>query len=227
MNSRNIVRLFISTLLVGGITGGIVGFVVRWEEFTSFDLVELLSVFVWLVGVGLIFSVISQAGFFAYLTIHRFGLGIFKSTSLWNGIQIVLIAFVLGDLVYFRYINFADKGEGVLPFVYPAVFLLIFGAIIAYIKVKQTNKQAFIPALFFMTVITVLEWVPVLRTDDDSWLYFMLYPLLACNVYQLLILNRLIDASQKELATKRAKQATITNKMMTQKKKDQINIKEV
>ena len=43
MNSRNIVRLFISTLLVGGITGGIVGFVVRWDEFASFDVVELLS----------------------------------------------------------------------------------------------------------------------------------------------------------------------------------------
>ncbi|MFJ7978548.1 KinB-signaling pathway activation protein [Peribacillus sp. NPDC096379] len=227
MNSRNIVRLFISTLLVGGITGGIVGFAVRWDEFSSFDLVELLSVFVWLVGVGLIFSVISQAGFFAYLTIHRFGLGIFKSASLWNGIQIVLIAFVLGDLVYFRYTEFADKGEGVLPFVYPALFLLIFGAIVAYFKVKQTNKQAFIPALFFMTVITVLEWVPVLRTDDDSWLYFMLYPLLICNVYQLLILNRLIHASQKELAEKRVNKAAVTKKMMTPKKKDKIKIKEV
>ncbi|MGE8081709.1 KinB-signaling pathway activation protein [Peribacillus loiseleuriae] len=219
MNSRNIVRLFISTLLVGGITGGIVGFVVRWDEFASFDLGELLSVFAWLVGVGLIFSVISQAGFFAYLTIHRFGLGIFKNASLWNGIQIVLMAFVLGDLVYFRYMNFADEGEGILPFVYPAVFLLIFGAIVAYLKVKQTNKQAFIPALFFMTVITVLEWVPVLRTDDDSWLYFMLFPLLVCNVYQLLILNRLIHASQKELAAKRANKAAVTKKAVTKKGK--------
>ena len=227
MNSRNIVRLFISTLLVGGITGGIVGFIVRWDEFASFDVVELLSVFVWLVGVGLIFSVISQAGFFAYLTIHRFGLGIFKSTSLWNGIQIVLIAFVLGDFVYFRYMKFAVEGEGILPFVYPAVFLLIFGVIVAYFKVKQTNKQAFIPALFFMTVITVLEWVPVLRTDDDSWLYFMLFPLLICNVYQLLILNRLIHASQKELAEKRANKAGVTKKIMTEKKKDKIKIKEV
>ena len=128
--------------------------------------------------------------------------------------------------MYFRYMKFAE-GEGILPFIYPAVFLLIFGAIVACFKVKQTNKQAFIPALFFMTVITVLEWVPVLRTDDDSWLYFMLFPLLICNVYQLLILNRLIHASQKELAEKRANKAGVTKKMMTQEKKDKIKIKEV
>ena len=33
----------------------------------------------WLFGIGLIFSLVSQMGFFAYLTVHRFGLGIFKS----------------------------------------------------------------------------------------------------------------------------------------------------
>ena len=66
-----------------------------------------------------------------------------------------------------------------------------------------------------------------LHLDRDRWLYFMLFPLLICNVYQLLILNRLIHASQKELAEKRANKAGVTKKMMTQEKKDKIKIKEV
>ena len=208
MNSRNLVRLFMTTLLIGGVTGGVVGFIARWSEFesyfTSLEITSILSTFVWLFGVGLIFSVISQAGFFAYLTIHRFGLGIFKSVYLWNAVQIVLIIFVLFDLVYLRYIKF-ESGEGLGSYISSAVVVLVIGLVTAYFKMKQTNKQAFIPALFFMVVATVLEWVPVLRTNDDGWLYFMLFPLLVCNAYQLMILNKLIDQSQKELAGKKAR----------------------
>lgn len=204
MNSRNVVRLFITTLIVGGLTGGIAGTIIRWNEiqhyFTAFDLVSMFSSFFWLFGVGLIFSVISQAGFFAYLTIHRFGLGLFK--SLWNPVQIVFILFVLFDLIYLRYTSF-EAGEGLTPFILPAVFILIFGFLVAYVKVKQTNNHTFVPALFFMIVATVLEWTPVLRENDGSWLYFMLIPLLSCNAYQLLILNKFIERSQKELASKR------------------------
>ena len=107
MTSRNVVKLFLSTLLIGGVTTGITGFIVRWNEFASyfidFNMVKIVSTFVWLFGIGLIFSLVSQMGFFAYLTIHRFGLGIFKSVNLWNGVQIVLILFTLFDFVYFRY----------------------------------------------------------------------------------------------------------------------------
>lgn len=208
MNSRNIVRLFFTTLAIGGITAGIIGFIARWDHFapmfTSFDFGEILSTFIWMFGVGLIFSVISQAGYFAYLTIHRFGLGIFKSVSLWNAVQLVLIVFVLFDLVYLRFISFGN-GEGLGSYLALAVFLLIVGVLTAYFKVKQTNKQAFVPALFFMVVVTTLEWVPVLRVNNESWMYFMLFPLLACNAYQLLILNKLIERSRLELESKKAR----------------------
>ena len=108
MTSRNLVRLFMTTLLVGGVTTAIVGFIVRWNElqpyFTDFKSMDILSqLLIWLIVMGFLFSVISQMGFFAYLTIHRFGLGIFKSASLWNAVQVVLILFGLFDLVYLRY----------------------------------------------------------------------------------------------------------------------------
>jgi KinB signaling pathway activation protein len=186
-----------STLLVGGLATGIIGFIVRWDEFqpyfVDFDILKILSTLFWLFGVGLIFSVVSQMGFFAYLTVHRFGLGIFR--SLWNGAQIVLVLFVLFDIIYFRYKAF---GGGITPYVIDALILVVAALGIAYIKAKQTNKDAFIPAVFFMVVVTVIEWVPVLRVNDDSWVHLMLFPLLICNAYQLLILHKLNQKSALE-----------------------------
>ncbi|ESU31477.1 hypothetical protein G3A_16360 [Bacillus sp. 17376] len=200
MTSRNWVHLFLTTLVVGAVTTAVVGFIVRWSEFqqllSDFNILEFLSILVWLMGVGLIFSILSQMGFFAYLTVHRFGLGIFK--SLWNPVQVLLIAFVLFDLVYLRYNAFAESGEGIMSYIGLAVIVLVAGLIVALMKVKQTNKEAFIPALFFMVVVTVIEWVPVLRVNEHSWLYLMLFPLLACNAYQLLVLHKLNQKSQEE-----------------------------
>jgi KinB signaling pathway activation protein len=195
VNSRKWVRLFLTTLIIGGITTGITGFAVRWSEykelFLEMNLGEIFAVLLWLIGVGFIFSIISQMGFFAYLTVHRFGLGIFRSVSLWNSVQLVLIAFVLFDLIYFRYQIFAKEGESIVSYVLIALFIFLFGLVVAYIKRSQTNKEAFVPALFFMVVVTIIEWFPVLRINQEDWLYLMLFPLLVCNAYQLLILHKL------------------------------------
>jgi len=220
VTSRNWVKLFLNTLLVGGLTTAIVGFIVRWNEFepyfTEFKLIDILSTLIWLIVMGFLFSVISQMGFFAYLTVHRFGLGIFKSVSLWNAVQIVLILFGLFDLVYLRYENFADPSDSVLPYFGPAIILLAAALAAAWYKVKQTNRDAFIPALFFMIVVTLVEWVPVLRVNEHSWLYLMMFALIACNAYQLLILHKLNLQSQQE-RQKRASQAK-NNKPLNKKK---------
>ncbi|HEY4550236.1 MAG TPA: KinB-signaling pathway activation protein [Bacillus sp. (in: firmicutes)] len=211
MTSRNVVKLFFSTLLIGGVATGVTGFIVRWNEFASyfidFNMVKIVSTFVWLFGIGLIFSLVSQMGFFAYLTVHRFGLGIFKSVNLWNGVQIVLILFTLFDFVYFRYKVFGKEGEGILLYFVPAIFILIVGALVAYFKTKQTNQSAFIPAIFFMTVVTIIEWVPALRPNDPNWVYLMLITLLICNTYQLFILHSLNERSNKERKSKVEKPA--------------------
>ncbi|KAA9011001.1 KinB-signaling pathway activation protein [Niallia endozanthoxylica] len=211
MTSRNVVKLFFSTLLIGALVTGITGFIIRWDEFASyflnFNILKIIFTFFWLCGVGLIFSLVSQVSFFAYLTVHRFGLGIFKSASLWNGVQIVFILFALYDLVYFRYKSYAEPGEGILPYLAPAVMILVVGLVVAYFKVKQTNKSAFIPAVFFMVVATILEWVPIIRLNDYNWLYLMVFPLIVCNAYQLLILHKLNEDSNKERQAKKNKPA--------------------
>ncbi|MFD2216881.1 KinB-signaling pathway activation protein [Metabacillus endolithicus] len=197
MKSRNWVRLFLSTLLVGGVATSIIGFLLKWEEykelFITFDVLEILSVLFWLFGVGLIFSVISQMGFFAYLTIHRFGLGIFRSTSLWNIAQILLIIFVLFDLVYFRYQLFSKENEALTSYLLIAGYVFIVGLIVAFMKRKDTNKEAFVPALFFMIVVTVIEWFPALRVNEEDWLLLMLIPIQICNAYQLLMLPKFLQ----------------------------------
>jgi KinB signaling pathway activation protein len=200
VNSRNWVRFFLSTLLVGGLTTGIIGFALKWSEykelFISFNLVEIVSILFWLFGVGLIFSVISQMGFFAYLTVHRFGLGIFRSISMWNLAQIILIVFVLFDLIYFRFQLFAEGNETILPYLLLAFYVFILGVIIALIKRSNTNKEAFIPALFFMIVVTTIEWFPALRVNEKDWLLLMLIPLQVCNAYQLLMLPKFIKSKK-------------------------------
>ncbi|MCU5472335.1 KinB signaling pathway activation protein KbaA [Bacillus paranthracis] len=201
MNSRKWVRLFFTTLFLGGVSTVIIGFVLEWDKyakfFQNFDVKEILAVSFWLMGVGFIFSVISQMGFFAYLTIHRFGLGMFRSPSLWNIVQLFFIAFVLFDFVYLRSVLIANGEISLGNNILVAGVLFMFGAIVAYIKSKETNKKAFVPALFFMVVVTILEWVPALRINDTDWLYLMVIPLLLCNAYQLLILHRLIGKTSK------------------------------
>lgn len=215
VNSRHVVRLFFSTLLLGGLSGGVVGFIARWDSFQplfqSMAIGEIVMTFFWLIGVGLIFSVISQMGFFSYLTLHRFGLGMFR--GLWNPVQVVLILFVVFDLVYFRFVTFGN-GESVVSYVVVALFLVAVGLIVAAIKSKMTNRQAFIPTLFFMIVVTVIEWIPVLRANDEAWLYFMLIPLLICNTYQVLILHKINQKSAEELKQKQnRKQPQVKNKL--------------
>ena len=191
MKSRNWVRLFLSTLLVGAISTIFFGFAIKWSEykelFLAADFVEILIVVFWFIGAGFIFSIISQMGFFAYLTVHRFGRGLFKGA--WSPAQVVLIAFVFFDLIYFRFKVFSTEGETISSYVWIPTLMLVFALIIAYFKSKQTNNKAFIPAVFFIFVVSVIEWMPAIRVNDTSWLYLMIYPLLICNAYQLLILE--------------------------------------
>ncbi|WP_045516592.1 KinB-signaling pathway activation protein [Neobacillus niacini] len=215
MTSRIWVRLFMTTLFIGGITTAIVGFIINWNEyvhyFTDFRIINILSALFWFILWGFLYSVISQMGYFAYLTVHRFGLGIFKSVSLWNGVQVVFILFVLFDLVYLRYETFAKSGDSILPYIGLTIILLLVGLVTAWYKAKQTNREAFIPALFFMIVVTVIEWFPVLRVNEQSWLYLMLFSLLACNAYQLIVLHKLNLKSQQERQRIESKRSTNKN----------------
>ncbi|MCU9615178.1 KinB-signaling pathway activation protein [Caldibacillus lycopersici] len=211
MNIRNWVKFYLKTLIIAGIATVIIGFAIEWDKyksiFVAMDVLEIGLVALWLVGIGFIFGTLSQMGYFAYLTVHRIGLGLFR--SLWNAVQLVITAFVLFDLVYLRYNAFAQDGDSVLPYILVALLILLISLVISYLKSQQSTKDTFVPALFFMVVVTTLEWVPVLRANEESWLHLMLYPLLICNAYQLLALPKYIEQSQKERLALKAKKELV------------------
>ncbi|NBJ70782.1 MULTISPECIES: KinB-signaling pathway activation protein [Clostridia] len=207
MNTRKLVNFFFKTLIIGGVAGLITSFFVKAEDYAAnldpINWMELLGLIIFFIGLGLVFSVVSQTGFFAFLFINRFGLGFFR--SFWPTVQVLLIAFVVFDLVYFPYQ--ATKGEvAVYWYILIAAAILAYGWIVSTIKAKETNKQAFIPALFLMVVITTIEWVPGLRTEGTDYAWLMIVPLLACNTYQLLALHRINrnDASSQATSSNRA-----------------------
>lgn len=192
MTIRNWSRFFIHTLFIGGIAASLLGLFIRWGELAPLISTggwkDIFSILIWHVFVGFTFSVISQMGFFAYLTVHQFGAGMFR--SFWNSVQFIIIIFVLFDLVYFRFQAFADKGESLFSYVTLAIVLFLVSLVTAFYKTKQSNRSVFISALFFMVVVTVLEWLPVLQANNHKWLYIMLFTLLPCNAFQLLALPR-------------------------------------
>ncbi|WP_026105220.1 KinB-signaling pathway activation protein [Halalkalibacterium ligniniphilum] len=191
MNTRKVVYLFFTTLLIGSISGAFVGVLLDFSMYTSEGFMNFIFGLIWLLGISAAFSLIAQMGFFAYLTLHRFGLGLFKSAKLWNNVQIVLIAFVVFDLIYLRYMAFATEQETILSYMVMPLLLLAYGLVVAYVKSKDTNAGAFIPALFFIVVVTSIEWVPALTVNDPKWLWIYFTPLITANTWQLLVLHRL------------------------------------
>lgn len=191
---RKWLYLFLSTLIIGGVLGFIVGFIFNGKALVNRGALNLLFGMLELFGFGCMFSVISQMGFFAYLTVHRFGLGTFG--RFWNTILIVLTAFVLFDLFYFRMISFRGTGESAIGYIWIPLLLFACSWAVAYWKRKETNHHAFIPTLFFMVVVTTIEWYYPLKTNS-SWMWVVFVVLLFCNTWQVLLLHRLLAGTEK------------------------------
>lgn len=192
MKSREVVHLFLLTLLVGGISTAFLSFFTRWSEYIAIirtgEIIQFISLFVWFMCVGFMFSLISQMGFFVYLTIHRLGIEFFKSKRLWEIVQIILSIVAVSDFLFFQTLIVSTRTMNEQVMV--VVALVTLSIVVAYLKVLQTNKDAFVSSVFFMTVITLIEWIPAIQADNNrDWFYFMLIPLLICNGYQLFMLH--------------------------------------
>ncbi|WP_339253189.1 KinB-signaling pathway activation protein [Sporosarcina sp. FSL W8-0480] len=220
MTIRNWIKFFFNALIIGGIVTAIIGLIVRWEFFSQYlsdgEYLEFLGAFVWMIFLGFTMSVVAQMGFFAYLTVHQFGVNLFKSLTLWNWVQLLIIVVVLFDLVFFRFQLTAGNTGRTLLYITLLVSLLAVSIVTAYFKAKWTKKHTLISALFFMIVITTLEWLPALMVRSgniDSWVTILLFPLLAVNAYQLLMLpkyNRQSDEDKARLdARKKARKANV------------------
>ena len=214
MTIRNWVKFFSKALLIGGVVTAVAGLIVRWEFFLGYlqsgEIGQFVVALLWMVFLGFTMSVVAQMGFFAYLTVHQFGVNIFKTLTLWNWVQLLIIAVVLFDLIFFRFrLTSEDTGRSLLYLMLLASLIIVAG-ITAYLKAKWTKKHTLVSALFFMIVITTLEWLPALMVRSgniDEWVTILLFPLLAVNAYQILALpkyNTMSDIDKAKLDERRA-----------------------
>jgi len=197
---KNLGKFYGITLLIGLVVTVIVSLIFGYDKLTVYlvqgELGEFLAALIWFMGYGLLIASISQLAFFAYLFIHQMGQGIFRNG--WNAIQVVIILFAIVDLVYFRYLRFGQRDGDILKFIWIPILIVIFGIVVSIYKNKLTGKNVFIPAMFFMVVMTTVELIPFLKVKDMMWLYCTIFALLLCNAFQLLSLPKYNKASFEE-----------------------------
>nr|WP_276531871.1 KinB-signaling pathway activation protein [Brevibacillus invocatus] len=183
--------LFITTLLLGGLGGILVAIIFDLEKLTEGSMGNFFVGMLMYLLYGMTISIVSQMGFFAYMTVNYFAKTLVRSPSLWRSIQIFLVVFVFFDMIYLRYNSLGQDGS-IWPYFIEPIMLLIVAVVTAYGKVSVTNRTAWVPTLFFMFVVTALEWIPALKENNVHATLSMLVPLLFCNVWQVMQLHRVL-----------------------------------
>ncbi|MEC0328849.1 KinB-signaling pathway activation protein [Paenibacillus macerans] len=194
MNLKKWLYLFSTSIGVGAAVSLIVGLLIQWTGTVKYNgAADILVNIGILLGVGIMVSVYSQMGFFAYLMINYMGTGVFSRRS-WQYVQLVLTALALLELLFFRTFVGGDK-RGISDIVL-GIIILAVAIVTAYFKAKFTNGTAWIPTLFFMVAVTIVETVGVLKIGVAEATAWIVTPLIACNAYQILILHKVLKSER-------------------------------
>ncbi|GIO34912.1 MULTISPECIES: KinB-signaling pathway activation protein [Paenibacillus] len=191
MNLKNWSKLFLKTLLVGAVVSIITGFLLPFSrESISFkDVSDVLFYVLILFGFGALTSVYSQLGFFAYMILNYTAIGVFPKKA-WQYIQLVLAILALLEVVFFR--SFVGRENSQMADLLLGLAILVVAVAVAYFKARATNATAWVPTLFFMIAVTIVEMVGGLKINENNATIFIVVPLLACNAYQILILHKVL-----------------------------------
>ncbi|TCI59452.1 KinB-signaling pathway activation protein [Exiguobacterium sp. SH3S1] len=197
MKVQGFLRLFWTTLVFGTLFGFLMNLLANPGYLVS----QSWEAIVTALSYSSTWTGISMMGFFAYLIVHRVGLDLFRGAKLWNRVQVVLIIFALFDAVYLRMLAFGN--DHMWRYIGEMLVLVVVSWIVATSKARQTNASAFIPALFLMIVITLIEWIPALQaTDEIALLWPALATLVFANAYQVLMLHRFQAPAHGEAVSK-------------------------
>ncbi|MBY3625234.1 KinB signaling pathway activation protein [Acinetobacter sp. CUI P1] len=191
MSIKKWFHLFWTTLLIGAGGAVIAGLALQFVN-GKIDFKSVGDFFLYpliLLGYGMLVSVYSQLGFFAYLILNYMGNGVFPQ-KVWKYIQLVLSVLALLELIFLRTVVGGERN--VTSDLILGIAILLAAIIVSYFKVKSTNISALIPTLFFMTAISIVEVIGVLRIGVDSATVFIVVPLIACNAFQILMLHRIL-----------------------------------
>jgi KinB signaling pathway activation protein len=200
MTIGNWLRMFISTLAVGIVVSMLFGFIqqIADPELTLWDvgwvILYLLS--------GALYSVLSQLGFFAYMTLNYYATDIFRRKTVWFYVQWICVFLGFAYLIGIRAVFFEENNHGWLAYSVLPVVLMAASVLAAWYKTKLTNATAFTPTVFFLFVVTALELVPALRQNNALSTASMAIPLFACNAWQILNLHHYVKKREEPAAAK-------------------------
>lgn len=210
MTFKNWWKLFTRTIGLGGLICVVIGLIMMFTSvefgFFNVELAEgsrfgaiIVNVLLMLFA-GCTIGAFCHMGFFAYLTLNYIALSIFRKKYLWYTIQAYSTVFVLGLVGYLLY---EVKTNNWFFWTFP-LSLAIISLALANLKVKSTKKEAFIPTMFLLVVITIILSTPVLQLEYNlSAVIFMVLPVLACNAYQNHMLG-VFTAKEKEMKNEKA-----------------------
>ncbi|MFD1775307.1 KinB-signaling pathway activation protein [Paenibacillus rhizophilus] len=192
LNIKKWFHLFWTTLLIGSLGAVAAGLALQGiTGAIPFKGISDLMLFTFILfGYGMLVSVYSQLGFFAYLILNYMGFGVFQR-KIWQYIQLVLALLALFDLFFLR--SFIGGGRSLIADLALGLSILFTALAVAHFKVRDTNASAWIPTFFFMTGITIVEMIGVLRIGVDNATLFIVVPLIACNAFQILRLHRILQ----------------------------------
>lgn len=192
MNLRKWMKLFGTTILLGGLAALVMGVCMQLSDPTFRNIAAdgwLYNMFQ-MTMIGLTFGAFAHMGFFAYLMLNYIARSIFKRPQMWVALQGFIAAFVLVEIAYWTYdTNFPSVTFWAVPIALAAASMLV-----AWRKVQETTSGAWLPTMFFLIAVTVLEAIPAFRTGSMPSLVFQLVPLFICNAYQIMMLHRLLEA---------------------------------
>ncbi|WP_405117172.1 KinB-signaling pathway activation protein [Paenibacillus sp. FSL K6-1217] len=191
MSLRKWFYLFWTTLLIGAGGAVIAGLALQIGNggIQFKGTADLLLYSLILLGYGVLVSVYAQLGFFAYLILNYTGIGVFPRKA-WRYIQLVLAVLALLELMFLR--TFVSGERSAWSDLTLGAAILFTALIVAWFKMRSTNASAWVPTFFYMTAITIVEIIGVLRIGVDSATIFILVPLVACNAFQILMLHRVL-----------------------------------
>lgn len=191
-------------MAIGAVTCVISGTIMSWsDQDFGFMGLEATGFNALMMGlVGLTFGAFSQMGFFAYLTLNYIALSVFRKKYLWNALQGYTTIFAVFGLGYVLY---EERTNNWFFWVLPLI-LIVLSSAVSWLKVKQTNKTAFVPTLFLMFVVTFIEAWPALQGETNvAAIVFMMIPLFVCNAYQIMMMARLAKNEKTDSAASAAK----------------------
>lgn len=199
MTSKYLVKFYLTTLLIGVVITTIASLIIDYQEVTSMlfngEIAGFFINLVWILGYGLLITTISQFAFFIYLFLNPLGMGLLG--KIWPYLQLLIVIYAVFDLFYIRYIAIGDELNWV-TYMWVPIFVVVAGIVVARIKDKQTTeKNVFIPALFFMIFMTCITLLPF-SAESTEWLYRSIFTLVITNAFQLLSLPNYVEASKAD-----------------------------